>query len=109
MQLQSSTIINDTLVITAQSVHLCTGIACGAMTDSHVRHASPNEPQNTAGDDRLAKSLHQGSDCEEASMLHHAPRGQAAWLLKSDRHGLVTETPRGIVAKSVVERIIAEL
>ena len=71
--------------------------------------ASSDRLQDTAGDDRLANTLHQGLDHEEGSLSQTAPTGCAPLLPRKDRQGLITETPRGIVAKLVVDRIIAEL
>ena len=72
--------------------------------------ARPDELHPHAGDDhRLTKALHQGLNHTEASMSQIALIEGAAMLLRSNRHSSVTETPRGIVARSVVDRIIADL
>ena len=76
----------------------------------HFSPARPEELSTYAGDDqRQTKVHHQESNHTELCRPQSASTESTALLLRSNRHSSVTETPRGIVAKSVVDRIIAEL
>ena len=62
-----------------------------------------------AGDEQSTERMHQVfKDTVDPTSLS-ALSGSAALLSRDKPQGSVTATPRGIVAKSVVDRIIAEL
>lgn len=62
-----------------------------------------------AGGDRPVEVLRQTSHLKEAAALQSAHKGSAVMLLHPAQQGLVKETPRGLVAKSVVDNIISQL
>ena len=62
-----------------------------------------------AGGDRPLEVLRQTSHLTEAAALQSGRKGSAFMLLHPAQQGLVKETPRGLVAKSVVDNIISQL